>query len=351
VSNDYMMEGSSLPHDSDTNLLWLTLTSRHWLPAVSAADECGIFSALGLRPLGAAELAERSGLDLRAVRALLSLLTSIGFLKHRDEQFYLQDTVRRHLLDNSSHYWGAVLRAEGRNDPMHIALVTRLRQIRTHSSPETRRQPFNHWERGAIDPDFAARIARFMHPLSLSEAPFVACHSCLDGTTRILDVGGGDGTLAIEIARGRPAVHCTVMDLDGMCMQASELIAAAGIGDKVDTHACDMFREPWPQGYDCVILSNVLHDWSENECEELLHHAYEALPCGGQLLIHEALLDEDGTGPLIQAGLSVRMLLDTRGQQFSHSALRKLIERAGFVGTQNQKVSALYSLVSARKAL
>jgi hypothetical protein len=334
----------------DAGVLWRILTSRHWLAAVSCADECSLFTALDAQPAAAEALAQRTDLDPRAVEAVLTMLAALGLLISRAGQFHLHGTARRHLLPDSAHYWGAVLKAEARNDPVHGSLVNRLRG-NSGSRPEQRRQPFEHWDGGAVSADLAARIARFMHALALSEAPFVASHASLDGVGRLLDVGGGAGTLSIEIARARPAIRCTVMDLDGMCMQAAQYIRAADSGRQVDTCTCDMFRQQWPRDYDAVLMSNVLHDWSEEECVQLLARACEALPDRGRIYLHEALLNEDGAGPIVTAGLSLRMLLDTRGRQFTFASLRELLERAGFSAVEHHAVSPLYSLVAARKAL
>jgi hypothetical protein len=77
--------------------------------------------------------------------------------------------------------------------------------------------------------------------------------------------------------------------------------------------------------------------------------AYEALPAGARIYLHEMLLDDDGAGPPSAAGFSVVMLFGTEGRQYSGSELRTLLRGAGFSEPQIRPASPDYSLVCAHK--
>jgi acetylserotonin N-methyltransferase len=134
-----------------------------------------------------------------------------------------------------------------------------------------------------------------------------------------------------------------------MCEVAQTYIKESGVEDRVDTMAVDMFRQPWPRGYDAVFFSNIWHDWNFKTCAWLAGRAYEALPAGGRILLHEMLLDDDGAGPLAAASFSMLMLLATQGQQFTLSELRGLLEPAGFTEIATQPTSAYYAVTSGLK--
>ena len=110
-----------------------------------------------------------------------------------------------------------------------------------------------------------------------------------------------------------------------------------------------MFREAWPKGYDAIFFSNIWHDWNFRTCAWLAARAYEALPRGGRIMLHEALLDDDGNGPLGTAAFSMFMLLATQGQQFTLAELAALLEGAGFVGVETQQTAGYYSITTAYK--
>ena len=102
-----------------------------------------------------------------------------------------------------------------------------------------------------------------------------------------------------------------------------------------------MFREPWPKGYDAVFFSNIWHDWNFRTCAWLAARAYEALPRGGRIMLHEALLDDDGSGPPTTAAFSMLMLLATQGQQFTFAELKALLENAGFEDIETRQTAEL----------
>jgi acetylserotonin N-methyltransferase len=194
----------------------------------------------------------------------------------------------------------------------------------------------------------ARRVASAMQSHSLPAAIALALNGNFDGVTRLLDVGGGSGCFAIALARQHPELRCTVMELPAMCEVAQEYIVAGGVTDRVDTLAVDMFREPWPRGYDALFFSNVFHDWNFETCRWLTERSFEALPPGGRIYLHEMLLDDDGCAPLTTVSFSM-LMLGTQGQQFTLPELRGLLEPAGFKDIEAKSTYGYYSLVVGRK--
>jgi acetylserotonin N-methyltransferase len=188
-----------------------------------------------------------------------------------------------------------------------------------------------------------------MHAHSLPAAVGVARHYDFGGVRKVLDVGGGSGCFMVAAAQAHPHLRCTVMDLPAMCEVARGYIEAGGVADRVDTSGVDMFRQSWPRGYDALFFSNIWHDWNERTCRWLAARAFESLPSGGRILLHEMLLDDDGTGPVTAATFSMMMLLATQGQQFTQQELNDILEGAGFATADVLATHPYYSVVSASK--
>jgi acetylserotonin N-methyltransferase len=110
-----------------------------------------------------------------------------------------------------------------------------------------------------------------------------------------------------------------------------------------------MFRQPWPRGYDALFFSNIWHDWNVRTCQWLAARAFEALPSGGRILLHEMLLDDDGNGPVTAASFSMLMLLATQGQQFTFGELKGMLEGAGFARIDATATHPYYSVVTGHK--
>src|SRR5690242_8686360 len=97
------------PSAADDHLLWNLHLSAFAVPALTAADELGVFDDLAVAPASCRELAARLGLNRRAVRALLPLLASEGLLVQHLGRYHLTHLARDYLVRSSSLYWGPVL--------------------------------------------------------------------------------------------------------------------------------------------------------------------------------------------------------------------------------------------------
>jgi acetylserotonin N-methyltransferase len=346
------MNAYEMPTSGD-GMIWDTWLSIHYLPAVTVADELGVFKSLHESPAGAIELADRLGFDHRYTIAVLRMLKALGFLALREGVFQLTDPARLYLLKDSPFYWGHML---GTGQPQH----TRLREGLQGQSPRgVPGQPGSteppvgpgssgSWASGQVDIERARRVAAAMQSHSLPAAIAMAHNSDFEGVRRLLDVGGGSGCYAIALARQNPGLECTIMELPAMCEVAQQYIREGGVTDTVDTVAVDMFRQPWPRGYDAMFFSNVFHDWNFETCRWLAERACEALEPGGRIYLHEMLLDDDGAGPVTAVSFSM-LMLGTQGQQFTLSELRGLLEAAGFRDVEAKATYGYYSLVVGKK--
>jgi acetylserotonin N-methyltransferase len=98
-----------------------------------------------------------------------------------------------------------------------------------------------------------------------------------------------------------------------------------------------------------MFFSNVFHDWDPETNLALARRAYDALPPGGRIFVHEMLLAEDGSGPPATASFSMLMLLGTKGRQYSLGEIGTTLAGAGFVDIGARVTHGYYSVVSGCK--
>ena len=335
---------------TDDRLVWDVWLSMWWFPALTVADELGLFDTLADGPATAGELTERLGLDTRGVEILLALLASLGFLNAHEGRYWISDASRNFLLRNGPFYWGGVFARQRVTNPLHATIRDAVTGKAARAVGQSSGSPpVEAWESGELDPGQAWDIARFMQSHSAPAATGVALNGDFSGVTRLLDIGGGSGCFAIALARQYSGLKCTVMDLPAMCRVAEHYIRDAGAGDRVDARAVDMFREEWPRGYDAMFFSNVFHDWALETCAQLARSAHAALSSGGRIYLHEMLIAEGGAGPPTPAAFAMLMLTATRGRQFTFHQLRTLLGDAGFVDVDVTATYGYYSLIRATK--
>jgi 2-polyprenyl-3-methyl-5-hydroxy-6-metoxy-1,4-benzoquinol methylase len=341
---------------TDDRRIWDLFLSGTYQGAVVAADDTGIFASLAEAPATIAEIARRLDLDERATGILLRLLASLGLLIPRLERFHLSGEARLYLLKSSPFYWGEMMRvavSEWHRD----TLMTKLKQKGSADAtgPEGAPQAsgkggsIDGWAAGHVSIDQARQIAARMHSHSLPAAIGAARHYDFKDIQRVLDVGGGSGCFMIAMAQAHHHLRCTIMDLPAMCEVAQTYIKSGEVAERVDTIAVDMFRQPWPHGYDAIFFSNVWHDWNFRVCKWLAERAFEILRPGGRVMLHEMLIDDDGAGPVTAAAFSMLMLLATQGQQFTLGELQGILESAGFTGIETNHTYGYYSIVTGYK--
>jgi len=228
--------------------------------------------------------------------------------------------------------------------PFHDLLRDNVKGVATGEG-----RPVQGGEDGQIPEDQARRITDFMHCHSIAPAVGLAKSLDFSGVRRLLDVGGGSGCYAFSIALANPDLRASVMDLATICAVASDYIEKAGVSDRVDTTVVDMFREDWPDGYDCHFFANVFHDWSIETCRQLARSSFDALEPGGRICLQEMLLDDSGDGPIQPIAFSVLMCLGTKGQQFTFGQLEEMLGDVGFTDVRAERSFGYYSLVTGFK--
>ena len=125
--------------------------------------------------------------------------------------------------------------------------------------------------------------------------------------------------------------------------------AARGYAEKVSVVTGDMFSDAWPSGFDVHLISNVLHDWDEATVRQLLVKSHAALPTDGLLVVHDAHINGDKTGPLHVAEYSALLMNITEGKCYSLREMGGYLADAGFEWLDHQPTAVGRSFILARR--
>lgn len=333
----------------DNRLLWDVWLSGFHLPALTAADELGLFPYLDSTPSDVPRIAEHFNLSLRACEALINLLCALGFLTKRNGAYHPTELARNYLLPHSPYYWGGVLHTVKHMPISHAMIWEALHRDTGNVSRLTK--PFtDDWEQNTLSQEQARKFTAKMHSHGFAAAVTLARSRIFHDVRSLLDIGGGSGAYSIALAATHPHLHCTIAELPQVCPITQQYIDAFDLADRVRTLALDMFKDRWPHGQDAILFSDILHDWERSRCLWLLKNSYEHLPSGGRIFLHEVLLNDDKIGPLAANAYSLAMLLVTKGQQFTAGELEGMLAEAGFIDISSAPAHAYYSLVSGYKA-
>jgi SAM-dependent methyltransferase len=312
--------------------------------ALAAAVRVGLFDALEGAPRTPEELATMLDLRVRPMRLLCRVLRAMGLIRDEQGKLSLPEDVSEFLVRGKPEWLGGLidLEVESYLSPSHVLEALRHDRATIYG----REDP---WEVHARDPEAARRFTEAMHSISVRPARALARTVDLSSVRRLLDVGGGSGVAATELARAWPDLECAIWELPTVCAIARPFVERSGLSDRVALLAGDFFEDPFPEGFDAVLLSQILHDWSHETGRRLLERSFEGLAPSGVVLVHEKLVSVDGAGPLANALVDLDMLVWTEGQQYDLTTLRSALEGAGFRDIEARPTSGYWTVVSARR--
>ena len=329
----------------DDRIMWDIYLSANILPTVAACDELGMFALLDKTPMSSKDVAAALALTDEWAEILLGVLGALQLVRVQDGRFHLTDASRNFLLPESPYYRGFGLRRFAESN-----VAARLKRALTgDGTPNSERYVVRDWKEGELTLEQASTGMRTMHGLSFPSAVAMARNGDFSGVRRLLDVAGGSGGFSIALAQRLPEIRCTVAELPVVCELTQAYITQYGVAAQVDTLPLNMFFEQWPDGYDAIFFSCVLHDWALAQRTELIRRSFDALPVGGRIYVHEMLLNDAGDGPPGPALFSVNMRIGTAGKQFTAPELRAALEQAGFTDVSVQNTYGYFSLMSGRK--
>jgi hypothetical protein len=137
----------------------------------------------------------------------------------------------------------------------------------------------------------------------------------------VVDVGGGNGALLIELIERRPELRGIVLDLPETVRDETTF------GDRIE-YVAGSFFDSVPTG-DAYVLSGILHDWPDEEATRILRTMRAAAPAHARLLINESVIrpgnDADGA-----KWLDLLMLVLAGGRERDERQWRVLLEFAGW---------------------
>lgn len=143
----------------------------------------------------------------------------------------------------------------------------------------------------------------------------------------LVDVGGGEGRLAIELLAIHPELRVTILERSQVAPRARAALKRAGLAHRGEVVCGDFFSEV-PSGADGYLLASVLHNWDDPEATLLLERVGEAMRTDSRLWIVELLVPEDGS-PSFATLLDLEIMVLTGGRERTQVEHRRLLERAG----------------------
>jgi hypothetical protein len=305
----------------------------YWVArALLTASEIGLFPALGRRRLSAPVLAKRIGADPRALGLLLDALTGQGVLVKERTAYRIAPAVRPFLTAGPDSALGMLA---------HHATLWHLWDGLSLAVTGGGRERAEPGFRGG--PAAARAFTMAMRDGAVRFAAAVAEEIPLGGRRHLVDLGGGPGVYAVELARLHPGLTVDVMDLPDVAAVGEEVVAGyPDVRDRIRYHPGDIDLDPLPAGIDAALLSHVIHGKGEKGVRRLLARIADALPRRGLLVVRDFFLAPDRTTPAPASLFSLNMLVATpHGRCYSAEEIADRAREAGFATARFRRSRAV----------
>jgi hypothetical protein len=314
-----------------------------WL--IHVAARLGLADLLGDGTLAATELAELTATHPPTLYRLLRALASVGILRRvADGGFGLTD-VGRFLRTDVAGSLRAVALFSG-EESFQRSWSGLLDAVRTGAP--------------AFDHVFGMSLAAYLgeHPAASRHfdkratgntarvADRVAASYDFRRVRRLVDVGGGYGTLSAAILKMNPDLRGVVFDQPHVVEGARRYLAAAGVAERC-TAVGGSFFEQVPAGGDLYVLKSVLHDWDDDRALAILATCRTAMADGGTLLLVERIIPADDEPSCEVALYDLMMLVLSGGRERTVAEYEALLARSGLALTRVISTPSSFSILEA----
>jgi 2-hydroxy-4-(methylsulfanyl)butanoate S-methyltransferase len=234
-------------------------------------------------------LANATGVSENLMITLLAALKSLGLIVEREGRFANAPATAKYLVAGAPgdfrDYVRLVNGAFGYEGFRHLTAALRGERI----------FPDKGFYEGMI---YSAGIggeafSSAQHSGSLGPARLMAKRVSLGDRERLLDVGGGSGAYTLAFCAANPQLKATILDFPQTVETAKRYAREAGLTDRVAHLAGNAITTEWPARHDVVLMSYVWSAVGGADAAVLARRAFDALPSGGLVLVHDFMVDAD----------------------------------------------------------
>jgi len=311
----------------DWQRLWELIWSCAIGQAIHVAVQLRIPESLEAGPRSAPQLAAETSTDPWAVETLLRALAAFDVLRVESNECFTLTAAGRLLLQSSADSFAG--EAGDFFETLYRPLGALMHMVRTGEVAFDHVYGMSFYEHMAKHPALAA----FFHDAMARHAPsrYAGLSSVHDFTSvsRVIDVGGSEGALLVQILREHPRVTGVLLDMPVAIERARARLEAAELSDRCELIAGDFLESVPPDG-DLYVLAQVLNNWRDHDARRVLMSCRSAMRDEARLLVLESVHMPDLPMPPWRALVSLGVMVQRGGRTRSVSQLRALFEATGF---------------------
>jgi precorrin-6B methylase 2 len=291
--------------------------------AVHTAAELRLADLVQDGPKSTAELANATGTNEDNLYRLLRALVSLGVFSEPDPGAFGPTELSACLQSDHPRTLYNLARMAG-GHLQWKALGELIYSVRTGKPAFEHLFGKEMWRYfSEDDPEAGALFNRSLTSQAGSNDELIAEAYNFSAMRTLVDIGGGHGGFLMTVLKQNPQLRGILFDLPAVIEQARELVAEAGLADRIELVAGDFFQEV-PKGGDAYFIRQVIKDWGDSQCQIILDNCIRAMNPGGVLLVAERVLGP-GRADLLDKLTNLALMVDLPGgRERDEAEFRKL---------------------------
>ncbi len=325
--------------------IMLQMMSGFWVSrGLYVAAKLGIADLLKDGDKSVDELAKATDTNAGSLFRILRMLSTVGVFKQKGDDIFSQTPLSETLSSDSPFSLRAGVIAE-MGEVHYEAWGNVMHSVKTGEIAFDNKFGMNVWQYFETDPEKAQNFNKYMVGSSSAVSqPIVEAYD-FSKYQKIVDVGGGLGSMISAILRANPNLSGVLLDAPSVIEKAKGFLMENGVSDRSETIGGDFF-EAVPAGGDLYYMRWIIHDWDDDLSIKILKNIRQVVPENGKLLLLEAVVPDDNK-PHFSKFMDLIMLTMTGGCERTAKQYETLLEKGGFKVTNVIPTNSFMSIVEA----
>ncbi|SPF38744.1 O-methyltransferase family protein (fragment) [Candidatus Desulfosporosinus infrequens] len=304
------------------------LATGYWFSeALFAAVELEVFTLLEPKGMTTAELAAALAMPASGLGRFLQALGALNLVMDEGGSYFNTQLASTYLVLGKPGYqgesilWRKALTSGWQDLSKCLKAGGRVDFPSEEEAPE----------------QFALRIRKYINAMdNVAKTKVEEILPFFEGLDlrEMLDVGTGSGAIAAGFLEQFPALSATLLDIQEVLIYTQELLDKREFGNRISYLPTNIL-EPWTaakEGFDVIVLSNIIHVYSEEELPLILKRAATCLKPEGILVIHDFFPEHSSEKAAL---LDLNMFINTyNGRIFPQAWVREQLAMSKLYTTE-----------------
>lgn len=312
---------------------------------VTAIGHLDFFSVIEKSKFDFHGICEHFKIDNRCADVMLTYFVSLGLISIENGLYNVTKKASEFLMSSSNWNLSAYFSTQ-----LERPIVEKMLHVLKTGKPQSwgGKKDEQDWTKAMGKTDFAEMFTAGMDSRGAYFALGITKMFDFSKYKSLMDIGGASGIYAASIIEHYPHLKAGVFEKYPVDQIARNSIMQKGKQNAISVYEGDMF-ESIPMGFDIHLFSHVMHDWNIEQNSVLIKNSYVSLNKGGVIMIHDAHINSDKSGPVSVAEYSVLLMFSTYGKCYSVAELGEIMKAVGFANIREIKTLGNRSIIIGEK--